>query len=85
MEVSDINVSMRDGAKKVAALYIDNSEKLGLAMLDLHEKSTTWARQTGLEPLFEAQRSAGKQILDNSVVLVRKLFGIEKEELVSRS
>ena len=77
MELSDINGSFREGAKKVATLYLESSEKIGQAMLDFHEKSTTWAKQTALEPLFEAQRSAGKQMLENSVAMARKLFGVE--------
>lgn len=78
MEMSDLNNSWRNAAKTMAELYLENSEKMAHAMLDFHEKSTGWAKNTVLEPLFNAQRSAGKQIFENSTTLARKLFGVEK-------
>jgi hypothetical protein len=81
MKLSDVNGNLRNSARQFAELYLDSSQKIGEAMLDLHEKSTMWARETPLNPLFEAQRSAGKQMLEGSIELARKAWGaIEKGE-----
>jgi hypothetical protein len=87
MKPYDVNGNLRDSAKQFTALYIDSSQKIGQAMLELHERSTTWAKETPLEALFDAQRSAGKQILENSIALVRKVWGAidNQDELVTRS
>ncbi len=51
---------------------------MGKMMLELHERSTTWAKETMLAPLFEAQRTAGKQMMESSMVMARKLCGMDK-------
>ena len=45
-----------------------------------------WAKETPLNALFEAQRNAGKQFLENSIELARKVWGsIQKSgEMVSQ-
>jgi hypothetical protein len=78
MEMSENNGMWRDGAKKVVAFYIDGGEKLGKAMLDLHQSYTSWAKDTPLWPVFEAQRTAAKGVLEGSVALNRKLWHIEE-------
>src|SRR5579885_3057628 len=81
MKASEVNNTFRDSARQFAELYIDSSRKIGEAVLDMHERSTTWARETPLNALFEAQRSAGKQMLENSLELARRMWGmIEKQE-----
>jgi hypothetical protein len=80
MKGSDVNNNLRDSARQFAELYIDSSRKVGEAMLDLHERSTSWARETPLNPLFEMQRNAGKQMLENSIELARKVFGFAEKE-----
>ena len=79
MEMWENGSQLRDGAKKVVAFYIDGAEKLGKAMLDLHQSYTSWARDTPLWYIFEAQRNAAKGMLEDSATFNRKLWRIEKE------
>jgi hypothetical protein len=46
-------------------------------MLELHERSTSWAKETMLAPLVQAQRTAAKQMMECSVEIGRKLCGID--------
>jgi len=78
MEKEALGSVWTESAKKAAELYVDSSERMGKMMLDFHERSTTWAKETMLGPLFEAQRTAGKQMIESSVEIARKLYGIEK-------
>jgi hypothetical protein len=79
METGDFgNKAWTEGAKKAIELYVENSERMARMMLELHERSTTWAKETMLAPLFEAQRTAGKQMVESSVEMARKLYGIDK-------
>ena len=79
MEMSENGSVLRDGAKKVVAFYIDGGEKLCKAILDLHQSYTTWAKDTPLWSIFEAQRNAAKGMLEDSAAFNRKLWRIEKE------
>jgi hypothetical protein len=79
METFENGSVLRDGAKKVVAFYIDGGEKLGRAMLDLHQSYTSWAKETPLWSIFEAQRNAAKGMLEDSVAFNRKLWRINKE------
>jgi hypothetical protein len=87
MKSSDVNDNFRDSARRFAQLYIDTSRQFGQAMLELHEKSTTWARETALNPIFEAQRTAGKQMLDGSIEIARRVWRVveTEEDLASRT
>lgn len=78
MEAGELGNVWTESAKKAAELYVESSEKLGKMMLELHERSTSWAKQTMLAPLFEAQRSAGKQMIESSTEMARKLYGLSK-------
>jgi len=78
METGELGSVWTDSAKKAAELYVESGEKLGKMMLELHERSTSWAKETMLAPLFEAQRSAGKQMMESSVGMARKMCGIGK-------
>ena len=78
METSEIGNAWTEGAKKALEFYVESGEKLGKMMLELHERSTSWAKETMVAPLFEAQRSAGKQIMESSAEITRKLCGLAK-------
>jgi hypothetical protein len=79
MEMFETDNGWRDGARQVVAFYIDGGKKLGEAMLDLHQNYTSWARDTPLWSIFEAQRNTAKRMLEDTVALNRKLWRIEKE------
>jgi len=78
METSELSSAWKESAKKAVELYVESGEKLGRMMLEWHEQSTSWARETMIAPLFEAQRNAGKQLMESSAETARKLFGIAK-------
>ena len=78
METSEIGNAWTESAKKALELYVESGEKLGKMMLELHERSTSWAKETMVAPLFEAQRSAGKQIMESSAEIARRLCGLAK-------
>jgi hypothetical protein len=78
METSELGGVWTESAKKALALYVESGERMGKMMLELHERSTTWAKETMLAPLFEAQRTAGKQMMESSMEMTRKLCGIDK-------
>jgi len=78
METGELGGAWSESARKAVELWVESGEKMGKMMLDLHERSTTWAKATMLAPLFEAQRTAGKQMIQSSADIARKLCGIEK-------
>ena len=80
MKTSDVTANLRDSGRQLISMYIESGQRIGQAMLELHERSTTWAKETALGPLFEAQRKAGKQMLDNSIKLARRAWGIIEEQ-----
>ncbi len=65
-----------DGVKKVAAWYIDTSEKFANQALELQEKASGWAKDTPLAPIFEAQNSMAKKMVERSVNVARNLWQI---------
>jgi hypothetical protein len=76
MKTADVPGELRENARQIVSTCLDTSVKMGQAMLELYTKSTTWAKETPLDPLFEAQRDLGRQMLDTSVELVRRLWGV---------
>ena len=76
MENNEFSSAWKDSAKKAIELYVESGEKLGKMMLEWHEQSTSWAKKTMIGPLFEAQRNAGRQLMESSADTARKLFGI---------
>ena len=66
-----------DGLKKVAAWYIDTSEKVANGVLDYQATATEWAKSTALAPIFEAQRDLGTKMVKRSAEVARKLWQIE--------
>jgi hypothetical protein len=63
--------------KQVATQYLDTSEKWAQKALELNEKTTAWAKDTPLAPLFETQRSLARQVIETSTTFARQLWQIE--------
>ncbi len=63
-----------DGAKKIAAWYIDTNEKIANQMLDFQASATAWAKETPLAPIFEAQHEFGKKMVERSAEAARSLW-----------
>jgi hypothetical protein len=66
-----------DGIKKMAAWYIDTSEKVANGVLDYQASATEWAKSTALAPIFEAQHDLGSKFVKRSAEVARKLWQIE--------
>jgi hypothetical protein len=68
-----------DNVKKAAAWYIDTSEKFATQMIELQEKATGWAKETPFAPLFEAQNSVARKLVERSVSAARNLWQLNAE------
>src|SRR5579862_3283007 len=66
-----------DGIKKMAAWYIDTSEKVANGVLDYQASATEWAKSTALAPIFEAQHDLGSKFVKRSAEVARKLWQLE--------
>lgn len=66
-----------DGVKKAAAWYIETAEKLATQAIELQEKATGWAKETPLAPIFDAQHSMARKMLERSTAAARNLWQIE--------
>jgi hypothetical protein len=68
-----------EGLKKAATWYIETSEKIANQALDLQEKATSWAKYTPLAPLFEAQQSIARKLVERSASAARTLWQISNQ------
>jgi len=78
--LSDLTGSWYNNAKRIAAWYIDTTENLAKEGLSLTEKSTSWAKDTPLAAIFEAQNAMAHQLVENSVSFARNIWQLEKED-----
>jgi hypothetical protein len=69
-----------EGAKKAAAWYIDNSEKLAHQAIELQEKATIWAKETPFASLFETQTSMVRKFVERSAAAARNFWQIEQQQ-----
>lgn len=65
--------------KEMAARHIDTSEQWANQALEMNEKTTAWANETPIAPMFEAQRSLARQVLGSSTTLARQMWRIEPQ------
>lgn len=73
------NLPMLAPVKEMAARYIDTSEQWANQALEMSEKTTAWANETPMAPVFEAQRSLARQMLGSSTTLARQIWKIEPQ------
>jgi len=66
-----------ESAKKVAALWIDNSEKAAEQALKLQAKATEWSKNTMFAPAFEMQNSIARSCVEISTKAARRLWQLE--------
>ena len=67
-----------EGAKKIAALSIETSERLAKSMLDFQAKASEWAKDTPFAAMFEAQNSIGHKFVELSVDAARRLWKVDE-------
>jgi hypothetical protein len=64
-------------AKEIAALWIDNSEKMANQALEFQAKATEWSKNTIFAPLFETQNSLARNFVELSTKAARRLCQLE--------
>jgi hypothetical protein len=64
-------------AKKVAEWYIDTAEDLANHGIELQARSNIWAQGTSWAPLFEAQSSIARKLVENSAMAARNLCQVQ--------
>jgi hypothetical protein len=66
-----------ESTKKVAALWIDNSEKAADQALKFQAKATEWSKNTMFAPLFEMQNSIARSCVEISAKTARRFWQLE--------
>ena len=66
-----------EGAKKVAALWIDNSEKAAEQALKFQAKATEWSKNTMFAPVFEMQNLIARSCVEISAKTARRFWQLE--------
>jgi hypothetical protein len=64
-------------AKKVAALWIENSEKAAEQALEFQAKATEWSKNTMFAPVFEMQNSIARSCVEISAKTARRFWQLE--------
>lgn len=64
----------------LVAQYLDNSQRFGHRILELHEQASQWAKSTPWAPLFRSQYDFLRRWLDGSVNSARALWQLESEQ-----
>jgi hypothetical protein len=67
-----------EGAKKIAALSIETSERLAKSVLDFQAKASEWAKDTPFGAMFEAQNSMGRKFVEFSADAARRLWKVDE-------
>jgi DNA-binding IclR family transcriptional regulator len=67
-----------EGAKKIAALSIETSERLAKSVLDFQAKASEWAKDTPFAAMFEAQNAIGHKFVELSVDAARRLWRVDE-------
>ena len=64
-------------AKKVAALWIENTEKAADEALKFQAKATEWSKNTMFAPVFEMQNSIARSYVEISAKTARRFWQLE--------
>jgi len=76
--VENFNLFDIERVKKLAAWYIDTSEKVAKRAIDFQASATRWAKETPLAPIFDAQIEYGKKLVERSASAARSLWRLEE-------
>jgi hypothetical protein len=66
-----------ESAKKVAALWIDSTEKTADQALKFQAKATEWSKNTMFAPIFEMQNSIARSCVEISAKTARRFWQLE--------
>lgn len=73
------NLFSLDGAKTLAALYIETTEKLAEGVLNFQASAIEWAKDTPLAGALEAQHSMARKLVEFSTGTARRLWRIDEK------
>jgi len=66
-----------EDTRKVAKLWIENTEKAADELLKLQTKATEWSKNTMLAPIFEMQNSIARSCVEISAKTARRMWQLE--------
>jgi hypothetical protein len=73
------NLFSLDGAKRLAALYLETTEKLAEGLLAFQATTSEWAKDTPLAIISQAQHSIAHKLVEFSAGTARRLWRIEEK------
>jgi len=66
-----------ENTRKIAKLWIENSERAADEILKIQAKATEWSKNTMLAPIFEMQNSIVRSCVEVSAKTARRLWQLE--------
>ena len=78
-KMNEIPFMSVDNVKRIAAWYIDTSEKFATQALELQEKAFGWAKETPFAPMIDAQQKLARKLVERSVSTARSMWQLEAQ------
>jgi hypothetical protein len=66
-----------EDTRKVAKLWIENSERVADEVLKFQAKTTEWSKNTMFAPIFEMQNSIARSCVEISAKTARRMWQLE--------
>jgi hypothetical protein len=66
-----------ENTRKIAKLWIENSERAADEVLKFQAKATEWSKNTMFAPIFEMQNSLTRSCVEISTKAARRLWQVE--------
>ena len=66
-----------ENTRKIAKLWIENTEKAADEVLKLQTKATEWSKNTMFAPIFEMQNSIARSCVEISAKTARRMWQLE--------
>jgi len=63
--------------KEIAALWIDNGERMAKQALEFQAKATEWSKNTMFQPLFDTQLALARNFVELSSKAARRFWQLE--------
>ena len=67
----------RENTRKIAELWIENSERVADEVLKFQAKTTEWSKNTMFAPIFEMQNSIARSCVEISAKTARRMWQLE--------
>ena len=66
-----------ENTRKIAKLWIENTERAADEVLKFQAKATEWSKNTMFAPIFEMQNSIARSCVEISAKTARRLWQLE--------